>query len=391
VPAAAPPPSTWPTRPSSSRRWPPPLLRQQAPPPSQWWRRWWQLLRPCWTRTLQPTRWAGRQDSPPPPLPPKLPALPPHPPPLPALAANPCPPYPLHPPRPFHPAATPQAIGACGAKALMEAVAACKQRPARAGGRVRVLTHCNTGSLATAAYGTALGVMRALHEQEKLEQAYCTETRPYNQGGYPVGGGSCRAAAALQPGWVPGWGGGAAAGQMQLYNQGGYPVGGGAAAGQLQPNAGLGSSRGSRAAGQQTNAGLQQAWQAAGRGGGKEAGAAHWGAVAALKSSTQQAGAWEQAGMCLPAWPLTAARGQPRRCAPDGLRAGARRPTRHAHLRQLSGSPHGGWAGGTPPPPGPGPPLLPHASQPCHPFTRLFSCADCMRYPSHLPCAARPA
>ena len=78
----------------------------------------------------------------------------------------------------------------------MEAVAACKQRPARAGGRVRVLTHCNTGSLATAAYGTALGVMRALHEQEKLEQAYCTETRPYNQGGYPVGGGSCRAAAA---------------------------------------------------------------------------------------------------------------------------------------------------------------------------------------------------
>jgi hypothetical protein len=109
----------------------------------------------------------------------------------------------------------------------MEAVAACKQRPARAGGRVRVLTHCNTGSLATAAYGTALGVMRALHEQEKLEQAYCTETRPYNQGGYPVGGGSCRAAAALQPGWVPGWGGGAAAGQLQPYNQGGYPGGGG--------------------------------------------------------------------------------------------------------------------------------------------------------------------
>ncbi len=48
--------------------------------------------------------------------------------------------------------------------------------------QVRVLTHCNTGSLATAGYGTALGVIRALHEAGKLEHAYCTETRPYNQG-----------------------------------------------------------------------------------------------------------------------------------------------------------------------------------------------------------------
>lgn len=47
---------------------------------------------------------------------------------------------------------------------------------------VKVLTHCNTGSLATAGYGTALGVIRALHEKERLEFAYCTETRPYNQG-----------------------------------------------------------------------------------------------------------------------------------------------------------------------------------------------------------------
>eukprot|EP01100_Stratorugosa_tubuloviscum_P001308 TRINITY_DN128_c1_g4_i1.p1 TRINITY_DN128_c1_g4~~TRINITY_DN128_c1_g4_i1.p1 ORF type:complete len:364 (-),score=220.87 TRINITY_DN128_c1_g4_i1:32-1123(-) len=45
-----------------------------------------------------------------------------------------------------------------------------------------VLTHCNTGSLATAGYGTALGVIRALNEQNKLKQAFCTETRPYNQG-----------------------------------------------------------------------------------------------------------------------------------------------------------------------------------------------------------------
>lgn len=47
---------------------------------------------------------------------------------------------------------------------------------------VSVLTHCNTGSLATAGYGTALGVIRCLHEQNRLEHVYCTETRPYNQG-----------------------------------------------------------------------------------------------------------------------------------------------------------------------------------------------------------------
>lgn len=53
----------------------------------------------------------------------------------------------------------------------------------RSGGAgVRVLTHCNTGSLATAGYGTALGVVRALAEAGRLEHAYCTETRPYNQG-----------------------------------------------------------------------------------------------------------------------------------------------------------------------------------------------------------------
>ncbi|KAF7848916.1 hypothetical protein BT93_L1441 [Corymbia citriodora subsp. variegata] len=45
-----------------------------------------------------------------------------------------------------------------------------------------VLTHCNTGSLATAGYGTALGVIRALHTEGVLERAYCTETRPFNQG-----------------------------------------------------------------------------------------------------------------------------------------------------------------------------------------------------------------
>ncbi|KAJ5536812.1 Methylthioribose-1-phosphate isomerase [Penicillium frequentans] len=47
---------------------------------------------------------------------------------------------------------------------------------------VSVLTHCNTGSLATSGYGTALGVIRSLSSRNVLRHAYCTETRPYNQG-----------------------------------------------------------------------------------------------------------------------------------------------------------------------------------------------------------------
>ncbi|KAF9968721.1 S-methyl-5-thioribose-1-phosphate isomerase [Mortierella alpina] len=52
----------------------------------------------------------------------------------------------------------------------------------KGGNDLRVITHCNTGSLATAGYGTALGIIRALAGQGKLSHAYCTETRPYNQG-----------------------------------------------------------------------------------------------------------------------------------------------------------------------------------------------------------------
>jgi methylthioribose-1-phosphate isomerase len=47
----------------------------------------------------------------------------------------------------------------------------------------RILTHCNTGSLATAGYGTALGVIRAAHEAEKDIHVIADETRPYLQGG----------------------------------------------------------------------------------------------------------------------------------------------------------------------------------------------------------------
>lgn len=45
-----------------------------------------------------------------------------------------------------------------------------------------VLTHCNTGSLATAGYGTALGVIRAARKQGKSFSVLFTETRPWLQG-----------------------------------------------------------------------------------------------------------------------------------------------------------------------------------------------------------------
>ena len=45
-----------------------------------------------------------------------------------------------------------------------------------------ILTHCNAGALATAGYGTALGVIRAAVEANKRVNVFCTETRPYLQG-----------------------------------------------------------------------------------------------------------------------------------------------------------------------------------------------------------------
>ncbi len=45
-----------------------------------------------------------------------------------------------------------------------------------------VLTHCNAGALATAAYGTALGIIRAAVEEGKKIRVYVDETRPFLQG-----------------------------------------------------------------------------------------------------------------------------------------------------------------------------------------------------------------
>ncbi|XP_077288966.1 methylthioribose-1-phosphate isomerase [Arctopsyche grandis] len=66
-----------------------------------------------------------------------------------------------------------KAIGKFGAERIIKQTS---------GESIRVLTHCNTGSLATAGYGTALGVIRSIHSEKKLDHVYCTETRPYNQG-----------------------------------------------------------------------------------------------------------------------------------------------------------------------------------------------------------------
>ncbi len=45
-----------------------------------------------------------------------------------------------------------------------------------------VITHCNTGSLATGGYGTALGVIRSAHKAGLLDKVFADETRPWLQG-----------------------------------------------------------------------------------------------------------------------------------------------------------------------------------------------------------------
>lgn len=53
-----------------------------------------------------------------------------------------------------------ETIGALGAAAILANI--------QGDGPVRILTHCNTGSLATAGFGTALGIIRTLHSSKKL-------------------------------------------------------------------------------------------------------------------------------------------------------------------------------------------------------------------------------
>lgn len=48
--------------------------------------------------------------------------------------------------------------------------------------KLRILTHCNAGAIATAGYGTALGVVRSAWRDDRLERVYADETRPRLQG-----------------------------------------------------------------------------------------------------------------------------------------------------------------------------------------------------------------
>ena len=53
---------------------------------------------------------------------------------------------------------------------------------AAAARRLRVHTHCNAGGLACVEWGTALGIVRALHERGSLVSVTADETRPLLQG-----------------------------------------------------------------------------------------------------------------------------------------------------------------------------------------------------------------
>ncbi len=54
--------------------------------------------------------------------------------------------------------------------------------PGRQQGRLRILTHCNTGALACVELGTALGVIQVAHSRGAVEEVLVTETRPLLQG-----------------------------------------------------------------------------------------------------------------------------------------------------------------------------------------------------------------
>ncbi|MGJ0205185.1 S-methyl-5-thioribose-1-phosphate isomerase [Leucobacter sp. gxy201] len=65
------------------------------------------------------------------------------------------------------------ALSAHGAEWIMSH---CARRP------LRVLTHCNTGLLATTSWGTAYGMIKHLHQDGMVEMVYADETRPLLQG-----------------------------------------------------------------------------------------------------------------------------------------------------------------------------------------------------------------
>lgn len=81
-----------------------------------------------------------------------------------------------------------QRIERCAQALFEDDLATCKSigdhgaAMSKPGQRLRVLTHCNAGALATAGYGTALGVIRSLAAMGRLEEVFVDETRPWWQG-----------------------------------------------------------------------------------------------------------------------------------------------------------------------------------------------------------------
>ncbi|KAI0305735.1 hypothetical protein B0F90DRAFT_1910769 [Multifurca ochricompacta] len=71
-----------------------------------------------------------------------------------------------------------KAMAKCGGDWLVDKV----KSTGGSGNGLNVLTVCNTGSLATSGYGTALGLITYLYETKKLGRAYYTQTAPYHQG-----------------------------------------------------------------------------------------------------------------------------------------------------------------------------------------------------------------
>jgi S-methyl-5-thioribose-1-phosphate isomerase len=73
-------------------------------------------------------------------------------------------------------AAANRAIGDRGADLIAELVGEHHH------GALRLHTHCNTGALATVEWGTALGIVRTLHQRDRALEVYVDETRPLLQG-----------------------------------------------------------------------------------------------------------------------------------------------------------------------------------------------------------------
>lgn len=75
-----------------------------------------------------------------------------------------------------------RAMGDYGAKLIAGSLESVNLGSVRSESAKSVITHCNTGSLATGGYGTALGVIRSAWREGIIDRVYADETRPWWQG-----------------------------------------------------------------------------------------------------------------------------------------------------------------------------------------------------------------